>query len=246
MAHVKPGDPLVIHAAERNGWEDASDDFRRRMLGGSAAPTGLMIPPGTMMLKNTSGGNLVAGRVLEVGSSLLTTFDRRYPWFNGSTPAPNGTKAIGVNLFPMASNDFSWCMVSGVCEARVNINHEQQMWADVDSGSTLLQSKWYGRAEIISRESTGTGEKNCKIRMGAMHLGPIDVEITQSGGIAPNASGSAKVQLYDDVDASPTSTITVYYTRMPGSDNAGETQHAEVFWVPRKQAFVIYELQCAG
>lgn len=245
MVHVRPGDPLVISAAERNGWEDASVDFQRRLLGGGSPTESFFLPPGMVMLKNTSGGNLVQGRVLEIGSSLLTSFDRRYPRFNGTTPAPDGTKGIAVTTIPMASNERWWCMSSGIVLARVNINHEQQRWADVDNASTLLQSKWYGRAEILAKESTGTGEKNCWVRMGEMFLGPIDVEITQSGGIAPNGSGSAKVQLYDDVDASPTSTITIHYTRMPGADNAGQNQHAEVFWVPRKQAFVIYELQCA-
>lgn len=243
MAHVKPGDPLDISAKSYNSWEDAADANERSKLGVARANQSFFLPPGAVMLKNSSGSNLVQGRVLEIGASLITTFDRRFPWFTGSTPAPDGTKGIAVTTLAMASNDTWWCMNSGIVLARVNINHEQQMWADVDSGSTLLQSKWYGRAEILKKESSGTGERNCWVRMGEMFRGPIKVIITQSGGIAPGSSGTAKVRVAG-ADASPTSTITVYYTWMEGAANAGQDKEAVVFWDDTEQKFIILELQC--
>lgn len=243
MPHVRKGDPLDISAKSYNSWEDAALDNERRRLGVPKANDAFHIPPGAVMLKNTSGGNLAQGRVLEIGTSLITSFDRRYPWFNGSTPAPDGTKGIAVTTVAMAANDTWWCMETGIVMARVNINHEQQTRADVDSASTLLQSKWHGRAEIIKKESTGTGEKNCWIRMGEMFRGPIKVIITQSGGIAPGSSGTAKVR-WAAADASPTSTITVYYTWMEGAANAGENKEAVVWWDESEQKYVILELQC--
>lgn len=239
--HVRPGDDLNISAASHNSWEDAADDNERRKLGGRKANDAFFLPPGCVMLKNTSGSNLVQGRVLEIGSSLITTFDRRYPWFNGSTPAPDGTKGIAVTTLAMASNDTWWCMTSGVIEARVNIVHEQQRYADVDSASTLLQSKWYGRAEIIAKESTGTGEKNCWIRLGEMFRGPIEVVLAED--IAPGGSGDANVW-WAGAAASPTSTIELHYKWMQGADDALNTSHALAWWSPDRQKYMMYELGC--
>lgn len=241
MPHVKPGDPLEISAAERNGWEDASVDFQRRILGGGPPNEAFFLPPGCVMLKNTSGGNLVQGRVLEIGSSLLTTFDRRFPKFNGSTPAPDGTKGIAVTLRAMVANDQWWCLSSGIIQAPVNIVHESHTHADVTNGSTLLRSGWYGRAEILSRQSSGTGEKTCWLRMGEMHRGPIEAVITEAGGIAMNDSG--EVTIYRNGAIVSGATEDAHYIWLYNAD-LEEDQRITMDWYPDRQKFVIRTPWC--
>lgn len=226
----------------QNAIIDAAEDHQRRQLGNGSNPL-VARPDLPLFLKNGTGGNLVRGRVLEIGTKLVGSPSPDSLFFNGSTPAPDGTKGIAVLKRHVLTNGIVECEVSGKVFCRLNVNHVQQTWADVDSSSTLLQSKWYGRGYIIWKATASTGEQDAVVVLGPMFTGPIPVIITQSGGIAPNSSGTAKVR-WAGADASPTSTITVYYDVMEGTENAGQNKDALAWWDASRQKFVIYELQC--
>jgi len=239
-----PGKGLVLpSAALWNHTLDAGREYgERQRLGRGEAPRTRGIPTDLVRIKNASGGSLARGRVLELGSPLVTTVTPEDLSFTGSTPAPDGTKAIAVLREALAANAIGEAQVSGICLCRLNVNHIQQTRADVDTGSTLLQSKWHGRGEIVWKETESTGEQDAAIRLVEMFRGPIEVVITQSGGIAAGGSGTAKVR-WAGSDASPAASITVYFTHM-ASGTAAENADAIAFWHPDKQKYVITELEC--
>lgn len=125
------------------------------------------IPTDCIWMKNSSGAALAIGRVVEIGTKLLTAITAESLWFDGIEPDADGTKAIAIARNPVPSNDIDIFQVSGVCLAQVDINDTDDRWADVTNGSTLLSSNaTTGRVEILQKLASGTGEKQCLVRIG--------------------------------------------------------------------------------
>lgn len=235
-----------IPATTWNTLVDMANLYRRTQeLGPGLNTRRNQISTDRIKLKNMSGGNLAKGSVLEIGDSLINDPTPTYPWFEGSSPAPDGTRGIAVTLYDALTSKLVECQVSGVCFAQVDINHVQHQWADVDSGSTVLQSHWHGRAEILWRETATTGEQLCLVRLGQMHRGPIKGVITETGGIASGGSGEVTIKWGSGL-ASPTSTETAWLTHMDGGADADEDADCDIYWDPSQQKYVIHALECSG
>lgn len=192
-------------------------------------------------LRNDSGGNLAAGRALEVGAMLTTDLDQDALWFEGDTPAPDGIKSFAVAAEGVADGDVGPFLLSGLVVARLNVNHVQQQWADLDSGSTLLQSKWHGRARIVRKATASTGEQDALVQLGHDFRGPIKVVATS--GITAGSSASCAVYWAGSA-ASPSATITCYLDWMHGGTNAVTDAECIAFWFPDQQKYIITELEC--
>lgn len=195
----------------------------------------------TVELRNDTGGNLAAGRVLEIGALLTTDIERDSLLFEGETPAPDGADLFAVTSEGVASNDFVMCQVSGLCVCRLNVNHVQQTWADVDSSSTLLQSKWHGRAKIIWKSTASTGEQDALVQLGHDFRGPINVVATS--GITAGSSASCAVY-WAGVAASPAATIACYLTWMHGGANIATDAEVQVTWHPDQQKYIVGAVEC--
>lgn len=230
-------------AADHNAIVEAVEHYHlQQALGSPTDGNRSFIPSDMVKLKNSSGGNLVAGRVLEIGAKLITTPDRHHLWFTGGTPAPNGTKGIAILTRPMPTDAIDWCQVSGVCLCRININHVQQTRADVDSSSTLLQSKWHGRCEILWKSTASTGEQDAMVRIGEMFRGPI--KGIAASGLARGSSATVAVQ-WAGAAASPASAVTVYFNWMDGGPTDVPTNGELVFfWHPDEQKYVLNNAEC--
>lgn len=235
-----------IPATTWNTLVDMANLYRRTQeLGPGLNTRRNQISTDRIKLKNMSGGNLAKGSVLEIGDSLINNPTPTYPWFEGSSPAPDGTRGIAVTLYDALTSKLVECQVSGVCFAQVDINHVQHQWADIDSGSTVLQSHWHGRAEILWRETATTGEQLCLVRLGQMHRGPIKAAITEAGGIT--SGGSGEVTIYHaGVAASPAATETAHLNWMSGGAAGEEDAECLIEWFPDEQKYVIVALECSG
>lgn len=228
-------------AADQNAIIEATEYYQQQIRlgqGGGGVPD--IFPSDLIRLKNSSGGDIVAGRVLEVGASLLTTLDRHHLWLDGVTPTPDGLDSIAIALRPMPSTAIDWCQTSGNCLARVNVNHVQHKYADVDASSTLLQSKWHGRCEILKPPGS-TGEQDLVVRIGEMFRGPINIVATS--GITAGSSASCAVW-WAGAAASPASTITVHLNWMDGGNNITAGAEAQCFWHPDQQKYVVSNTEC--
>lgn len=200
------------------------------------------IPTDTIRLKNNTGGALALGRVVEVGTKLPTTIDRLSMLFNGETPSPDGSDVIAVTLRQIPSTEIDYCQISGVAFVRLNVNHVQHHYCDVDSSSTLLQSKWHGRGEILWKSTAATGEQDAVIRLGEMFRGPI--KGAAASGLA--RGGSATVTVYwAGAAASPSSTVTVYWNWMDGGPTDVPANGELLFgWHPDEQKYVLWNAEC--
>ena len=220
-------------------WNDIRDLARYR-----PKPNVRTLPPiqtDRLQLKNTTGSSIVAGRVLQVGTSIITTLEEESLWLNGIAPAPNGLDEILISLDPVPNDEYGWFQGVGYCVAAVNIVHESHPFADVDSGSTLLQSKWHGRARIVKKASTGTGEKQCLICLGHMFRGPILCNATS--GITAGSSANCAVYVAS-VAASPAATISVHLKDLDGGNNLASGKFLWAWWKPDDQRYEVGNAEC--
>lgn len=195
-----------------------------------------------LVLKNESGGALVRGSVLEIGAKLITTPTPEALWFSGSTPSPDGTKGIAVLKYPAPSNGLVECQSSGVVLCRLNVNQVQQTRADVDGASTLLQSKWHGRCEILWKSTASTGEQDALVRVGEMFRGPI--KGVAASGLTRGSSATVTVY-WANAAASPSSTVTVHWNWMDGG-STDVPSSGELFfgWHPDEQKYLLWNAEC--
>lgn len=244
MERVQAGqDWKPLKASDQNAIFEATEYYQNNISMGVARGGNRDISDSNKLwLRNDTGSDLAQGHVLEIGASLLTTLDPDNPWFAGETPDPDGTKGIAVALFPTPEDALYQFQAAGLVRAKVNIVHEQQTRCDVSASSTLLQSKWYGRGEIVSKESSGTGEKWCWVRLGEMFRGPIEGVVTESGGIAMNTIGEVTVYLNGSA-VTGGEIPEVYYTWLYNADLA-EGQRVTFEWYPDRQKFVIRTPWC--
>lgn len=237
---VYPGQFLQpLPAWIQNELVDMALENRRRRNGAASPATDM--PTDRVILKNNSGGALAAGRVLEIGTKLITTLDRDHLWFNGETPAPDGADVFAITTQQSPSSALCPCYVAGVVLCRLNVNHVQHAWADVDNSSTLLQSKWHGRAKIIWKSTASTGEQDALVELGHDFRGPINVVCTS--GITAGSSASCAVYWAGSA-ASPSATITCYLNWMDGGTDAASNAEAQVFWHPDQQKYIVSSLEC--
>lgn len=223
-----------------NAMIDAGLAYRTQRRTGIPAIS-IAIPTDLIHLKNNTGGAVVAGRVLEIDSALPTTVTREAMWFNGATPAPDGADTFAITLRQMPSAAIDICQVAGMAFVRLNVNQVQQTWADVDSSSTLLQSKWHGRAKIIWKSTASTGEQDAVVQLGHDFRGPINVVCTT--GITGGMSASCAVW-WAGSSASPASNITCHLNWMDAAGSLSAGAEAQAYWHPDQQKYVISNAEC--
>lgn len=242
IGRATPGQMLKLPPADVwNAMIDAGLWFRQQQRVGVSS-SHVQIPTDLIRLKNNTGAAVVAGRALEVGTKLPTNVSRESLWFDGDTPAPDGSDVIAVTLRQMPSTAIDLCQVSGVAFVKLNVNHVQQHYCDVDSGSTLLQSKWHGRGEILWKSTASTGEQDAVIRLGSMFRGPIKGAV--AGGLARGSSATTTVY-WGGSAASPSSTVTVYWNWMDGGPTDVPANGEILFgWHPDEQKYVLWNAEC--
>lgn len=232
-------------AADWNNMVDAGREFgERRRNSSTTEPRPLWLPRDCVKVKNSSGGNLAAGKVLEIGSALVTTVGRTPDeWvFDGQEPDEDYDKLYGVLLRDVPNNGIDWIQVAGVAYASVAVNHVQHQYCDVSNATATLQSKWHGTAKILWKSTGSTGTQTCLIQLGVPFWGPIN-GIVQSGGITAGSSGNVQVQ-YAGAASSPTNNVTVYLNWMDGGNNAAENDEVQFFYHRDQLKYVISNMEC--
>lgn len=157
---VSSGQPIPRSVALWNNIIGAADDYAARQLGQSGARSRVEIPTDVVKIKNSSGGQVRLGEVLEVSGFLLSSVGRDALWFDGDTP--DGTRPFGIVLQDMPSAAIDRAQVSGACVALVNVTDAGHSYAVPVNGELVLQSAGTGPVRILYKP-TGTGEKTCAV-----------------------------------------------------------------------------------
>lgn len=191
---VSPGQPIPRSAALWNNIiESAGDYAQRRRLGQAGGSSSRPNPTDTIKIKNSSGGHIRAGEVLEITDFLLGNVRRTELWFDGSVPDATHPFAIALQDIPSTSIDRA--QVSGVCVALVNVTDAAHGYAYVADTAIVAQSAVTGPLRILFKP-TGTGEKVCAVRFefGAVDTGPHWIEFHLTAALATtDASKGAHV-----------------------------------------------------
>jgi len=116
-------------------------------------------------LRNSSGGNLARGSVLQLGELLLDQMDPLNLWFDADTVAEPVEQRYAILVEPIPSEKIGVAQVSGVCIARVNVINEDHRFAVPVAGQTYLNSAESGPIELLSPPD-GETEQEMIVRIG--------------------------------------------------------------------------------
>jgi len=169
------GDPISSHlkASTWNAFVDVANKFRNRVDVGLELGAGNSEDPAhTVMVKNNSGADLVAGSILALNGPIISPTENIRAFktrigFLGVTPAASNHGQFVVLREPIGSGRIGLAALTGVVQTKVEISHTWLKRCDITAGSTTkLTAKPEGSAQILWIES-GTGEKNALVRLNA-------------------------------------------------------------------------------
>lgn len=145
-------------------------------------------------IRNDSGGDLVAGRVLQLGGYLYDEMNRRNILFEADTPEDEERFAILGE--PIKSGEIGIAHVSGVCIAVVNVTDIEHTRATPENGETVLKSGGGGPIRILSElEETGEQEVAVLIDFAGPSLAPFT--LTEDIGATTSGEASATILEWD-------------------------------------------------
>jgi len=157
--------PLVVDSKQVNRTLDATEHYMQQMArGGKGDPHRNIPQPCFIKVKNNSGGDLARGKVLQLGTLLLTDKSNDFLWFNADIPEdPQATARSCILRDPILDGKIGRAQVGGACLALVNVSDADHTFASpVDSASSLA-SGTSGIYELLSPVS-GTGEQEVVVR----------------------------------------------------------------------------------
>ena len=176
MAKIQPGQ--MPSAVDWNAHDEASEWFKRRILGNPEATFDATIPHGTFCkIRNTSSQPAERYDVLGIDgveitpSQNLAQFIRTSVLTGVDPEVPKHTGKFAICLEPINPHGggdgpgIGTGFVAGYTPAYINILDESHEFADVAARTKRLTSASMGKAQIIYQEP-GTGEKWCLVVLG--------------------------------------------------------------------------------
>jgi hypothetical protein len=158
---VSSGDPLPRSASLWNAIIDAANNYSQtRQLGTAGTSFNQPVPTDIVKLKNSSGGHLRLGEVLEVSDFLLTDVVRTSLWFDGDTP--DGTRPFAIALQDIPDGSIDRAQMSGAGVAWVNVSSGSHEYAESEAGEVILRSSYTGPLRILYKPP-GTGTLLCAV-----------------------------------------------------------------------------------
>lgn len=193
---VSSGQKLVTSPLRKasviNDVLDAVDFVKQQQMGGGGDAIRGIRQTDIVKVRNDSGGDLVAGRVLQLGGYLYDEMNRRNILFEADTPEDEERFAILGE--PIKSGEIGIAHVSGVCIAVVNVGSTTHTRAIPEDGETVLKSGGGGPIRILS-ELDGTGEQEVVVLID--FAGPSLVAFTLTEDIGNTTSGEASATILE-------------------------------------------------
>ncbi len=155
-------------AAWLNAVSQTAEHFQQQVANGQAGAGdstrhGLVNP---VKVKNLTDANRVRGDVVQIGDYLLTPFDPRNPWFQGTVYDAAEPRPIAIIVKAAEEDDIVEVAITGVCVARVDVQSTSDRYAAPEDGQTVLKSSsTAGAIEILSPLTT-TGVQEAFVLIG--------------------------------------------------------------------------------
>lgn len=221
-----PGKPLITgpigSATFQNNLVDMVDWWKRTVRGDPRRALPVAIPTDVIKVKNITGADRSAGQVLELGTLVLTTLERRNIWFNADTPSHTVGRSYCILPRPIPANEIDDAHISGVCVAKVNIIATTDRYAFVETSSNVLKSGKTGQFKLLG-PVTATGEQSVAVTF-ADDGRPVRL-CKPVSNISKGASGS--ITLYDGETAGQTVTAKAVMGAVTGG---GSAKWCTAFW----------------
>jgi hypothetical protein len=170
---VGSGETLRIPAEAYNAFIDAALDLRRRGQGQASEAKAAPLPSGQIMVRNDSGADRNRFEVLGIASPIFLPSDDVDAFKNAvalacgmpSAPGHKGRFVILAEPIPAGKPGRAW--VAGACPVRLQIDKEDDKYADITDGNPAnLTSCTDGAAAILWKEGF-TGEVWAVVRFPA-------------------------------------------------------------------------------
>jgi hypothetical protein len=199
LKKVQPGEKLRIPAAAYNAFIDTARDLRQRQQSQKQDDRPQQRDTGIVLVKNASGADRNRFDVLGIDNTVVTPSDNLDQFKNkvalgGVTPTESDhTGRFVILLEPLVSGAIGQAVAAGVSPAQVDVQDEDDRFADVKDGDAAsLKTASSGAAAILWKES-GTGVKWAVVRIGAGGGGGGDstgeVQYTVHMMVADNVDG---------------------------------------------------------
>lgn len=130
-------------------------------------PKNIPRPHDRAKVRNSTGGNLRRGEVVEFTDFEFTQIKPDALWFTGDTPDLTNV-GWGVTLNPIVDGEIGECLVLGICIAYVKIENEDHEYAAREDGETVLKSQAaVGPVKILYKPTGGTPpeERECVVQL---------------------------------------------------------------------------------
>lgn len=106
------------------------------------------VPPNCVKVKNSTGGQLRLGEIVELQTKLLTDVARHFPWFDANVP--DETKPFAICIEPIPAGQIGLAQIAGRCPALINVQATTDLWAFVESGQDRLKSdRFWGDVRLL-------------------------------------------------------------------------------------------------
>lgn len=186
-----------LTAREWNAMQEAAAWSSQRQINAGIRQSKPSMPPGGVILKNSSGSDLsrfYAAGLSTIGITEATNADGflREPYFVGAAVTRDYYGRFAILQEQIRSTNLGIAIVSGVTYAYVNVQHADHDRADINNSShNYLYSNFYGAAEILYKPS-GTGLKLCLVRIGSF-VAPVRRAVA-AGNISAGGSGTVTIK----------------------------------------------------
>lgn len=173
---TKIGDSPIMSAGWINGVSESAQYYFDNFATSGPTPSAQRLKPESAIVKVknvlTPDTDLKRGHYIQLGKYIVKrkgdnncNVDNRNLWFEAKEYKADSTARIGIIRRAAKRDEFTSAQLIGICTAVVNITDIEHAFADVEEGTTKLQSANSGPAEIIS-DLTETGEQEAAVLLG--------------------------------------------------------------------------------
>lgn len=155
MQKVKRGDPLVTPAEAFNAFVDAARGFQNHQRDRGRQVLHGRLDTGSVLIRNDSGSDRERFGVLGIEGPIIERVDNEAEFkqrvaLRGTVPGEDHLGRFAILLEPAAAGAIVRACVDGVCVARVRMNDEAHVFADVEVGAAAqLGSSETGTARLL-------------------------------------------------------------------------------------------------
>lgn len=248
LTKVSPGGSFreALKADTWNAFIDAAIDTKKRAAGRERhISAGRERPANTVLVQNTTGGDLEALSVVSPSApittptELLEEFQSRSGW-TVVTPASSHFGLFFVTAESIPNNEIGLAYCSGVVPILTEQPHAILLRADIDAGTaTKLECCLNGSAQVIYREA-GAGDRWAAVRLGL----PVDIVAVGKTNAPHVVNTQGQISIWQNGSDTGYDLEGVWLDWMHGSENISSGKQVQVQWFSAERRWRITAAEC--